>query len=59
MLFDFDSLRFPSVLILLLISFHSLEISFGSKSVSTNIAFVRSFTGVRSKQKHPVTRAHA
>ena len=28
----------------------NLEISFGSKSVSTNIAFVRSFTGVRSKQ---------
>ena len=27
----------------------NLEISFGSKSVSTNIAFVRSFTGMRSK----------
>ena len=27
----------------------NLEVSFGSESVSTNIAFVRSFTGVRSK----------
>ena len=27
----------------------NLEISFGSESVSTNIAFVGSFTGVRSK----------
>ena len=32
----------------------NLEISFGSKSVSTNIAFVRSFTGVRSKTNRKV-----
>ena len=37
----------------------NFQVSFGCESVSTDVAFVRPLPGVRSKQKHPVTRAHA